>query len=85
MSREFVMFAGLELGQQLFDGPSDLGVLCDERLPVYLSCNITISWKYQQPGSASAMKIQIKNLLDKLKAARNYEESAWLRLRRLTC
>ena len=40
------MFAGLELGQQLFDGPLDLGELCDKRLPVHLSCNITIAWKY---------------------------------------
>jgi hypothetical protein len=42
VSREFVMLAGLQLGEQLTDGLLQLGEFLDERLAVHISCNITI-------------------------------------------
>ena len=52
MSRKLVVFAGLELRQQILDILLDLAELGNERLPVHLSCNITIILEYQ--GAANA-------------------------------
>ena len=43
MSRESVVLTGLELSQQLLDGPLHVRQFRNECLTMHVSCNITIS------------------------------------------
>jgi hypothetical protein len=48
MSDELVVLARLELGEQLPGVLPNLGEFRDECLPVHLSCNVTIAWKFNR-------------------------------------